>query len=201
MSATPCVVLFLNRVFFKEQISTNNVLGIFISTIGVLFLITQGNFTGLEGLQTLSVGDLWTMGSALSWAFYCTFLRKKNKNIDNHAFVTVCSIIGALILFPLTLSYLTFFSPAPASILTRIEPSFLFGLAYLVIFPSWLSYVFWSKGVAIIGTTRGEIFTHLIPLSAGLISIVFLHSPLYSYHFISAILIIFGIILCSKKMR
>lgn len=33
------------------------------------------------------------------------------------------------------------------------------GLLYLVIFPSWLSYLLWNKGIQAIGATRGEIFS------------------------------------------
>lgn len=60
------------------------------------------------------------------------------------------------------------------------------GLAYLVIFPSWLSYLLWNKGISAIGATRG-IYSHLIPLSGGLFSVIFLHVTLHSYHLVSAL--------------
>ncbi|WP_264626541.1 DMT family transporter [Candidatus Symbiopectobacterium sp. NZEC135] len=80
----------------------------------------------------------------------------------------------------------------------RFSGDFLTGLAYLVIFPSWLSYVFWNRGIGDIGATRGEIYTHLIPLSGGVFSLVFLNTTLETFHLVSALLIVFGIWLCSK---
>ncbi|HBF28125.1 DMT family transporter, partial [Rhizobium sp.] len=77
----------------------------------------------------------------------------------------------------------------------------MLGLVYLVIFPSWLSYLLWSKGIAAIGATRGEIFTHLIPLSAGLLSVLFLGVKLSSFHIVSVIAICIGVFLCSKHDR
>ncbi|VFS58168.1 carboxylate/amino acid/amine transporter [Kluyvera cryocrescens] len=73
------------------------------------------------------------------------------------------------------------------------------GLLYLVIFPSWLSYLLWNKGIQAIGATRGEIFSHIIPLSGGLFSVLFLSVPLHSFHLVSALLIVCGIALCSGK--
>ncbi|QIX97853.1 EamA family transporter [Cedecea sp. FDAARGOS_727] len=72
-------------------------------------------------------------------------------------------------------------------------------MLYLILFPSWLSYVFWNKGVALIGTTRSEIYTHLIPVSGGLMGILFLGDSLKAHHMITLVLIIFGIACCSTR--
>lgn len=196
MSATPAIVLLLNRIVFNDPVSRNNMLGVLFSTGGVLYLVVKGEIPRLDTFNTLNQGDLWTMGSALSWAFYCTFLRKKDKSIPGNAFVAVSALLGALLLIPPTFLYivrLPAFDPTP-----YFQWDFLTGLAYLVIFPSWLSYVFWNKGISDIGAIRGEIYTHLIPLSGGVFSLVFLNTTLESFHLISALLIVFGIWLCSK---
>ncbi|WP_080692449.1 EamA family transporter [Gilliamella apicola] len=80
-----------------------------------------------------------------------------------------------------------------------LQSDFILGLLYLVLFPSWLAYLFWNKGIMEIGATRGEIYTHLIPLSGGLFSIVFLNVEINWFHIVSAFLIIIGEVLCSKK--
>lgn len=74
-------------------------------------------------------------------------------------------------------------------------------LAYLVIFPSWLAYLFWNKGIATIGATRGEIYTHIIPLSGGVLSILFLHTQPHARHLFSALFIMVGIGICSLEKR
>ncbi|MFO5694149.1 EamA family transporter, partial [Klebsiella pneumoniae] len=81
------------------------------------------------------------------------------------------------------------------------EPLFLTGLPYLVIFPSWLAYLFWNKGIATIGATRGEIYTHIIPLSGGVLSILFLHTQPQAWHLFSALFIMLGIVICSLEKR
>lgn len=199
MSATPCMVLLINKLIFNDVISRNNYLGVILSTFGVLYLVLKGQFNYIQSFRSLNQGDLWTMGSAISWAFYCSFLRKKDKNIPGNAFVAVSSLLGAVILLPVVLIYLLFESSVNFS--SYQQAGFLTGLAYLILFPSWLSYVFWNRGIAEIGATRGEVYTHIIPLSGGIFSMLFLNTKPESFHLISAAFIVTGIWLCSKRQR
>ena len=70
-----------------------------------------------------------------------------------------------------------------------------------MIFPSWLAYLFWNKGIAAIGATRGEIYTHIIPRSGGILSILFLHTQPHLYHLLSTLLILTGIATCSLAKK
>ncbi len=161
MSATPSMVLLINRLFFRDPVSGRNWLGVAFSTLGVMILLFQGNPLHAASLHTFAIGDLWAMGSALSWALYCSLLRLKDRRIPANGFVAVSSLLGALILVPIVIFWLMR-HPAQDWAAWR-EPFYLSGLAYLVIFPSWLAYLFWNKGIASIGATRGEIYTHIIP--------------------------------------
>ncbi len=144
----------------------------------------------------LNQGDFWTMGSALSWAVYCAFLRIKPREVKGNAFVAVSALLGAIVLIPvLALELIRNGMPGWNS---YANTGVVTGLAYLVIFPSWLSYLLWNKGISAIGATRGEIYSHLIPLSGGLFSVMFLHVALHSYHLVSALVIMCGIALCSR---
>ncbi len=102
------------------------------------------------------------MGSALSWALYCSLLRLKDRRIPANGFVAVSSLLGALI--PGANRHLLADAPPGAGLGSLGASRFSSAAsAYLVIFPSWLAYLFWNKGIATIGATRGEIYTHIIP--------------------------------------
>jgi len=197
LSTTPALVLLINKTIFKERISIQNILGVIISSLGVIWLVMQGDLWHLDTLKNLNRGDLWTMGSAASWAVYCAFLRLKPREVGGNAFVAVSATIGAVVLLPILI-----FSMAIYGLPATVEFSrsgVIIGLLYLVIFPSWLSYLLWNKGIQAIGATRGEVFSHIIPLSGGLFSVLFLSVPLHSFHLVSALLIVCGIALCSGK--
>lgn len=98
-----------------------------------MILLFQGNPLHAASLHTFAIGDLWAMGSALSWALYCSLLRLKDRRIPANGFVAVSSLLGALILVPIVIFWLMR-HPAQDWAAWR-EPFFLSGLAYLVIFP------------------------------------------------------------------
>ncbi|EPY8425892.1 DMT family transporter [Citrobacter youngae] len=196
MSTTPALVLLINKFFFKERISARNIAGVLLSTVGVIWLVSQGGLMHSQVLEHLNRGDVWTMGSALSWAVYCAFLRVKPCEVKGNAFVAVSALLGAIVLIPvLALVLIRNGMPGWNS---YANTGVITGLAYLVIFPSWLSYLLWNKGISAIGATRGEIYSHLIPLSGGLFSVMFMHVTLHSYHLVSALVIMCGIALCSR---
>lgn len=195
LSTTPALVLLINRWGFREAITPRNIAGVVLSSAGVVWLVMQGNVWHLSALETLNRGDVWTMASAVSWALYCALLRLKPKTVSGNAFVAVSAAVGAIMLLPVMILSLLI-APSTASH-HYTDYRFLSGLAYLVIFPSWLAYLFWNRGIQAIGATRGEVFSHLIPLSGGVFSILFLHVSLHLFHLISALLILSGIALCS----
>ncbi|QGY32269.1 DMT family transporter [Pantoea cypripedii] len=199
LSTTPALVLIINKLFFREKITSRNVTGVVLSSLGVIYLVLQGDLMHVETLKNLNRGDAWTMGSALSWALYCAFLRTKPREVGGNAFVAVSAVIGALMLLPVFFFRTVEHNAADLQVFLR--PDFLLGLAYLIVFPSWLSYLLWNKGILAIGATRGEVFSHLIPLSGGVLSILFLQTPLHNFHLISAMLITSGIALCSGSQK
>lgn len=91
-----------------------------LSTLGVIYLIFKGDFTNIETLKNLNQGDLWAIGSAISWAFYCSSLRIKDKAISRNVFVTVSSVLGALILLPISITYFFYFL-SPVLLLSTIR--------------------------------------------------------------------------------
>lgn len=194
MAASPCIVMLLGRLFFGDALRPRALLGIAVSTLGVLLILSKGHLPSLLAQGALARGDLWAMAAVLSWAVYCTFLRIRPKALSSESFVTLSSWLGALALLP----------AAWPALLAAWQPgggwpwgaAQALGLAYLVIFPSWLAYVFWSRGVAAVGAARADVFTHLIPLSGGLMGIALLNEPFMHYHLAAALCILAGLALC-----
>ena len=73
MSVTPGMVLAINKLIFNDHISKNNIFW-YVTEHLRCYLVFKGDFTNIETLKNLNQGDLWAIGSAINWAFYCTFL-------------------------------------------------------------------------------------------------------------------------------
>ncbi|MBX4562877.1 EamA family transporter, partial [Klebsiella pneumoniae] len=54
MSATPSMVLLINRLFFRDPVSGRNWLGVAFSTLGVMILLFQGNPLHAASLHTFA---------------------------------------------------------------------------------------------------------------------------------------------------
>lgn len=195
LAVVPVVVLFLNLWVYKEQIKPIIFLGAVLSLIGVIWLLSQGEVSRLATLN-INRGDLWAIGSALSWAVYCCVIRKRPINISNTAFLT--TLVG-LAVMTLTPFFIYEYTTGSAKIIENLTALQWSGVGYLIIGPSILSYAFWNYGIAIVGNAKGAIMTNFTPLFAALFSILLLGENVQSYHIVSTVLITLGVMICGYK--
>jgi drug/metabolite transporter (DMT)-like permease len=80
-----------------------------------------------------------------------------------------------------------------------LDVPFVLTLTYVVLFPGLASFLFWIKGIAIIGVNRSGIFLHLMPIFSVLMAIIIFKEKFMFFHLIGAVLILIGILLSNKK--
>ncbi len=173
---------------FGERMGGQQIAGVSVSLTGLVFIVTRGEFAMLKGLA-FSHGDLWTLAAGLSWAIYSVMLRRRPARMDPIAFLTVMVAFGLCFSLPFYLWELGVkggFSLSTASVAS---------IAYVCIFPSVLSYIFWNGGVGMVGANRAGIFFHLMPVFSILLAVLFLGEQPRLFHLIGMILIFTGIAL------
>ena len=154
--------------------------------------ITKADLVILLNLN-FNKGDLWMVVAMFSWAMYSALLRKKKLEISQLSLLQIIISAGLVFLFP---AYLIELSLGHK---TSIHLPFILILTYVVLFPGLASFIFWIKGISIIGSNRAGIFLHLIPIFSTIMAIIILKEKFMFYHLIGALLIVTGIILSSKK--
>ena len=82
-----------------------------------------------------------------------------------------------------------------------INLPFIMTLTYVVLLRGLASFIFWIKGISIIGSNRSGIFLHLMPIFSTILAIIIFKEKFMFYHLIGALLIVTGIVLSSKKER
>src|SRR5215467_4215445 len=75
-TSAPVFATILAGIFLKEKIGVFRITGMFICILGILFLLSAGNFKHLAELR-FGKGDLMVLFSAFSFAIYNTLVRKK----------------------------------------------------------------------------------------------------------------------------
>ena len=192
ISTIPVMIIVFCWLFKIEKTNIYQILGVIFSLSGVFVIITKADLTVLLNLN-FNKGDLWMVVAMFSWAMYSALLRKKKLEISQLSLLQTIISAGLIFLLPAYLTELYLGYRA------NIHLPFVLTLTYVVLFPGLASFIFWIKGISIIGSNRAGIFLHLMPIFSTILAIIIFKEKFMIYHLIGAVLIITGIISSSKK--
>jgi len=193
-TAIPAAIILFCFIFKFEKTNVFQLLGLLISTLGVLVIITRSDLNVLLNLD-FNIGDLWMIGAVICWGLYSTFLKKLKLKISLFSTVQVICTCGLLFAFP------QFLYEYNQGIVVNINKAFLYSIIYTAVFPSIVSYSCWTGAISIIGANRSGIFVSLIPLFGTGMAIFFFNEEFKLYHLVASILIIVGLFLSNKKVH
>jgi len=192
VATMPVMTILFAWVMNREKPFALQAVGIMISIIGVLIIISQGSWQVLSTLS-LNPGDLLIVLSIASWSFYSVLLKKNQINISPISLLTILIFFGVLCILPLYVWEFSVFQGFELKINTVIM------FLYLGIFPSIVSYLCWNFGVKTAGASIASVFMYLLPVFTSIIAFIFLNENLFLYHFAGGLLILFGLIMSSLK--
>ena len=186
-SSVPVMILILSALILKSGVTKRQVGGIFLSSVGVVFLILKGDVENAAALE-LSRGDVWMLLSSLVWALYSVLFRLRPAGFSDGELFVANMYLGFVYLLPL---YLAQGYPLQSEVQRLFDdwPYFL----YVSLFASILSYLFWNRGIDRLGAAKTGQFTHLMPLFGAILAYLFLGETLKFYDIVGAALIGAGI--------
>ena len=187
----PAFIIIISRMWLKEKINIPQLLGVIITFVAVLLVVSSGNLYALMKLQ-LNKGDIVMIFACTLYAVYAVGLRKK-PNIGALVLLTFFSYVAFIGSLP-GLFYETFTSNL---VLPGIKGIII--LSIIIIFPSFLAQIFFMKGVEKIGPARSGLYTNLVPVFASILAVFLLGELFKLYHLISLFLIFLGIYMNKKK--
>ena len=192
ISTIPVWIILISSLLKIEKTNIYQIFGILLSLIGVVAIITKSDLEVIKGLE-FNKGDLSIIVAMFSWAIFSTLLKKKKLEVSQITLLQVVIIFGLIFLTPIYIIELLL-----GNYIILDKPFFL-TLAYVVIFPGLLSFLFWIKGISVIGANRSGIFLHLMPIFGSVFAIIIFKEKIMFYHLIGAIFIIFGIRISNIK--
>ena len=194
-SSVPVMIIVLAWLVYRETITRVQMLGVLISLGGVLAILTRGDLSVLAQLS-LNKGDIIILVGMFFWAAYTVFLRHKPMDLSGLALLAACGAIGIVLMLPFFLAEMLFMGG-------RIEltPATAAAMVYVGIFPTFVGYVFWNRGVAEVGSNVAGIFMHLMPVFGSLLAWMFLGEHIRPFHIAGIALILAGIALTTRGRR
>ena len=193
-SSIPVMIIVLGALFFGRSIAPRQIAGVLISLAGVFAILSKGHPETLAAFR-FNIGDLIVLASMLLWALYTLALQWRPAGIPPIAFLCVCGIVGVAAMTPV---YAWDLATGAA---IKWSPEVIGALCYLGLFPSFIGYIFWNKGVAQVGPNVSGLFVHLMPLFGSLLAWLFLDERLYWFHLAGMVLILAGIFLSTRSSK
>ena len=193
-TAIPAIIILLCFLFKIEKTNKYQILGLIISVIGILSIITKLNLEIILSLN-FNKGDLIMIGGVITWGLYSSFLKRKTFTLPLLTLVHVLCSFGLIFIFP---QFIYEFSQGQK---IDLNIDLFYILIFLALFPSIGSYYCWAGAVSIIGANRAGIFLSLIPLFSTIMAIFFYKEQFQFFHLIGAILIILGLFLSNKEVK
>ena len=190
-SSGPLSIALWSLMLFGVRLTWAQLAGIMISLAGVLTIVLRGDFSALGGIQ-LNQGDLMFASSLVAFGLYSALMTRRpvTHQLSLIAFTTGC---GALLLLPLSIWEF--------SVGSRLKPDLLTAatLIYVVIFPSTLAYLFFNRGITLIGPNRAAPFFHLVPVFGSAMAILLLGEQPRLFHLAGYALVLAGVVIASRQ--
>ena len=175
----PIFIVLLSTVLLKEKLTKKKILSIVIGFLGVIFMLTKGNFAQIH-LNNIKVDILVIFGA---FAFALFSVLSKKVTIDAYTLNTIYFFTATICSFISMLTFSSFKLPNTHSLL----PIIINGL-----FVNGISYLFWIKALKYAPASFVAPFVFLTPIVSSLYLVLFFGEIFLSIYLVGMILVIIG---------
>ena len=189
-SFVPAIVMILGFIFFKISITREQSIGLILSMLGALILVSGGSLSPLLSLQ-FNFGDLIMLIGCLCYAGYTVGLTLRLKMPPAVLFVFFSFFASVTLSAFVVIEYLQ------GKMLWPNNVGWL-SILYCIIFPSILSQTFFMRGVELIGANQAGIYVNLVPIFTALMAIFLLSETIHIFHIVALFLVLSGIYIAEK---
>lgn len=185
VGAAPAFIALAARAKGLEHVKRKTLLGIALSVVGV-GLVIVGSARPVAGQPTL-VGSVLVFFGVLSWSLYTILLQPFTKRVDVITLSAITMVGGAI---PLLIA------SGPAIVATdwgRIGVGGWLALLYSSIISMGVAYLFWYRGLRVLGPTRTSVYSNLQPIIALAVAWAFLGENPTAFQGVGAVTIVAGV--------
>ena len=197
LSTQPIMAPILAFIILREKVTRNNVVGILISTMGMLLLL-------LVGANNFALGNPWGVLLAIVTVSmsvgYTIILRRIPTRYSSLSIVFYVQLV-ALVLF-----YAVWGGFDRQSLQDTIAPlsadiTPVVAVGYLAVFASVTAFILFCYTVRQIGVTRANVFNNVRPVFTALLMWVIFDEQLPIWKWVGIIVIVIGLFISQKQRK
>lgn len=192
-SSGPLFVAIWSLALFGARLTRAQLIGITISLLGVLTIVLRGNVAALGEVE-LNRGDLMFAGALLAFGLYSALMPRRPQT-HQLSFLTIGTGLGGVMLLPFAIWEIA------NGAVVHFDAVTLGTLIYVIVFASALAYLFYNRGLALIGPNRAAPFFHLVPVFGSAMAILFLGEQMRLFHIVGYMMVLAGVIIASRQQR
>ena len=193
-SSSPIFIILIASFFFKEKLTTIQLLGIFICLIGVILIIIKANLNVLISLKFTS-GDLWMLGASIGWALYTIYIFHWKSKLPLLQRFTIISMFGAISLMPFFILENNFFFK------TNYDLNFFFWVLFSALYPCIIAFLLFNYVNKKLGASITGSVLYLYTVYGAVYGFLFFNEKLEIYHLIGSIMVFIGIFIVKKNEK
>jgi drug/metabolite transporter (DMT)-like permease len=187
----PVSIALASFFLLRERIKWQQAGAMFISLVGVLVVITHGDWQKLLHLR-FNTGDLFMLAAVAMWGVYSVAGKKAMQAVSPFMSTLWSGIFGCLILLPFTL---------PSFSLNQPTVAFWTAALYVSVGATVLAMVIWNIGVQKVGGTKSGMFLNFNPIFTAVLAWLFLHEQMTVIQGLGTLLVIGGVYLFTRSGR
>lgn len=197
LSTQPIMAPIFAFIILREKVTRNNVVGILLSTVGMLLLL-------LVGANNFALGNPWGVLLAVVTVSmsvgYTIILRRIPTRYSSLSIVFYVQLV-ALVLF-----YAVWGIFDRQSLQDTIAPlsadlSPVIAVGYLAVFASVTAFILFCYTVRQIGVTRANVFNNVRPVFTALLMWVIFDEQLPIWKWVGIIVIVIGLFISQKQRK
>lgn len=187
IAVIPMLTLIGDFLIFKTKLSLLKMISVLLSLGGVYFIVSAAP----PGSQDSWIGNLFMLGSALSWVVYSLITRPLSARYSQLAVVTYQTLFGTVALIPFV-----FFENWEWQSINQLV---FFHLIYLGVFCSALANYLYVYAMGELGISRVSVFINFIPVVSVISGLIFLHETVSGLQILGGIVILLSVYFVNRS--
>ena len=192
-SSQPLFILLCSWVLERERATPRQVIGMLVSFAGIVVILARGDPAALLELE-FHAGDAWILLAMPIWGVYSVLLKRRPPELEGIAFLFVISTIGMAMLAPFYALELLRSPPAGWPSAAAVG-----GVLYVALGASVAGFIFWNRGVMVVGANAAGFTLHLLPAFGTVLAIALLGETFALHHAAGIATIVAGVVLATAR--
>jgi drug/metabolite transporter (DMT)-like permease len=192
--ATPIVVALGARAYLGERLRTLQWVGVALSALGVLVVVTNGRLAALRP-EDLRPGDFVVLLALTGWAAYTVYGKRVLVEHSPLLATTAAYVLGTLVLVPIA-AVTAPFLPAP-----RLGSWVAWTVVVYQALLGAVAHIWWYRAVEVVGASRSAIFMNLQPVVGLALAGALLGERIGLWQVAGGVLVLAGVALTTRAAR